>query len=66
MNGFNFVVSIVKVPVSPKGCSTLGAAPLKGIFDTPGQSISRVTLYTTESQSIKFAPGRPVSRILSG
>ena len=42
MNGFAFAVSIVKVPVSPEECSTLGAAPLKRIFDAPGRPISRV------------------------
>ena len=38
----SIVVSVVKVPVSPEECSTLGAAPLKGIFDAPGWPISRV------------------------
>jgi hypothetical protein len=41
----DILVSVVNVPISLERCSAFGTAPLKGVFDIPGQPISRI-LYT--------------------
>ncbi len=56
----SIVVSVVKVPVSPEECSTLGAAPLKRIFDAPGRPISRVLSTSPEGGCATISLGTPL------
>ena len=63
MNGFTIIVSIVKVPVSPEGCSTFGNASLQESF-APGQPISRILSNRRVSKKDGSCLGGHLSRLI--